>query len=144
MNRRDMLRRLKKGESPLEISILKWEQIASGHGRNLGTDNCALCETYIGLHFVKGHCKGCPVEQKTGRKECAGTPYSDFDNEITPEARRRCALKELEFLKSLRDLPPVETAFTKMLKESRKHGVNFNFCTQRIDDGAKTQNSKQM
>lgn len=93
MDRVEMLKRLGKGEDPLELSIEKWQDIADGKGENLGAYNCALCEVYL----YKG-CRGCFVYEKTKLESCVGTPYYD----VSPFLTKKEALKELEFLKSLR------------------------------------------
>jgi len=90
MNRAEMLKRLKAGENALELSIEKWQDIVDGTGKHLSR-NCALCEVYL--------CKvGCPV----GLLGCIGTPFSDYRNATSKQARREAAVKEVEFLKSLR------------------------------------------
>jgi len=94
MNRAEMLRRLKAGEDPLELSIEKWQDIVDGKGRNSGAKNCALCEAL--------HCGKCSVSDKTGLPSCEGTPYMEFVLCSTKSERLRCAKEELEFLKSLR------------------------------------------
>jgi len=109
MNREEMLKRLRAGEDPLDLSIEKWKDIvnhlksihrASDFDDNLEAqgDNCALCEVHEG-------CQSCPVYERTGRGDCGGTPYWEFN-----VAWRRCDLKamwtaaerELKFLISLK------------------------------------------
>ncbi len=92
MDRTEMLKRLGKGEDPLELSIEKWQDIVDGKGENNGGVNCALCELHLFLD-----CKGCPIFLKTGLTSCGGTPYTWF---IHPS--KEAAIAELEFLKSLR------------------------------------------
>ena len=94
MDRKEMLKRLRRGEDPLEVSIQKWQDIVDGKGEDLGEENCALCKAY-----PRKNCKGCPVAEKTGLLGCEGTPFcmSGSIEEI--------ALAELEFLKSLRKNP---------------------------------------
>ena len=93
MNRTEMLRRLKAGEDPLELSIEKWQDIVDGKGRNNGSENCALCQMFS--------CRVCPIKKKTGFA-CSGTPYFHFGHSHTKLDRLHWAKKELEFLKSLR------------------------------------------
>ena len=90
----------------LQGSIKKWEKIVSGKGVDRGTENCPLCAVFL------PRCDGCPVKERTGRGFCYGSPYDDFSNTFsdtwgesihkadTPK-RKRAALKELKFLKSL-------------------------------------------
>ena len=82
MNKRDMKRRLKAGEDPLELSIEKYNDILDGsmaltrdhvHG-----DYCACCEKYS--HNVG--CDGCPVERKTKKDDCRGTPWKRLDEHL--------------------------------------------------------------
>ena len=119
----------------LKKSIEKWEKIVAEKGKDLGSDNCALC----GLFATKDRkCVGCPVYMKTGEPLCRETPYIDWlkhhayrhfnvllgDCNImfTPcvvecPTCKELAQEELEFLKSL--LP--ETQKTKK-KEKRENG----------------------
>ena len=97
MNRTEMLRRLKKGEDPLEISIQKWQDIVDGKGKDLGSNNCALCEKFNNSEF---NCHGCAVQQKTKRLGCRGSPYEIVTDET--KISKSLAQEELEFLKSLR------------------------------------------
>jgi len=101
-----------KTSRALEQAIRKWEAIVAGSGRDLGPENCALCQ----LFYYK-NCVGCPVYQSTGLRYCAGSPYEEWSyygyrsatdgGDIVPY---ELAKKELEFLKSLRN--PV-TDFSK-------------------------------
>jgi len=109
MNREEMLRRLKAGEDPLDLSIEKWEDIvnhlksirrASDFDESLEAqgDNCALCEVHEG-------CRSCPVCKRTGRENCSGTPYWEFRlawRRYDLRAMRIAAERELEFLISLK------------------------------------------
>ena len=97
MNRQEMLERLAKGEDPLELSIQKWQDIVDGKGQDEGDLNCALCEEYS-----PKDCEGCPIREKTGKSDCADTPYFGYQDKMTKPAKLRWAKKELEFLKSLR------------------------------------------
>jgi hypothetical protein len=93
MNRREMLQRLKDGESPLEVSIQKWQDIVDGTGINESSDNCALCET------TDTTCDNCLIQIKTGIS-CRKTPYSLYCKRPT----KSNAQAELDFLKSLREV----------------------------------------
>ena len=109
MNREEMLRRLKAGEDPLDLSIEKWEDIvnhlksirrASDFDESLEAqgDNCGLCEVHEG-------CRSCPVCKRTGRENCSGTPYWEFRlawRRYDLRAMRIAAERELEFLISLK------------------------------------------
>lgn len=55
MTRDEMLALLKEGYSPVEVSIRKWQNIISSGGKDLGKNNCALCELYC------GECDECPL-----------------------------------------------------------------------------------
>lgn len=84
----------------LELSITKWETIwawMTAHpGEFLndgGTQSCALCRKYC----LEYSCEGCPVQERTGRSFCEGSPYYAFDYTKAIRAKR-----ELDFLKSLR------------------------------------------
>lgn len=86
----------------LEASIAKWEKNA--RVRNLDnaqiySDTCALCDL-----FYEDDCTGCPVQRKTGLKECSGTPWVDcceIKNDDDIEGFRAAAREEVKFLKSL-------------------------------------------
>lgn len=97
MNRQEMLLRLKNGEDPLELSILKWQDIVDGTGKNLHDLNCALCQTH-----KDRYCRGCVVKQRTGESWCEATPYYQYWHANTKKTRHEAAEKEVEFLKSLR------------------------------------------
>lgn len=93
MDRTEMLKRLRKGEDPLELSIEKWQDIVDVKGENLGAYNCALCELYLS----RG-CNGCVIYEKTKCSGCLGTPYE----KCIHYSSLKDVLEELEFLKSLR------------------------------------------
>ena len=97
MNREEMLKRLRKGEDPLDLSIQKWRDIVDGKGVDDGMKNCALCEKF---NKFEG-CYGCPVAEKTGQCFCEGTPYERIGYPIS----KRLALAELRFLESLKKEP---------------------------------------
>lgn len=46
MNRKEMLRRIKAGDKPIDIFIDKWIDILEGIGYDLLSNNCATCELY--------------------------------------------------------------------------------------------------
>ena len=109
MNREEMLKRLKAGEDPLDLSIEKWKDIVDclnqiqqveefGEELEAGRDNCALCEVYRNCHL-------CPVSEWTHKKGCVGTPYDDFKlvrRVGDLKTMRIAAEQELEFLISLK------------------------------------------
>lgn len=95
MNRSEMLKRLEAGEDALELSIEKWQDIVDGKGKNYDSLNCALCESIP-------TCKLCIIFKKTGESDCEETPYEKYDEAHTTKQRKKYALEELEFLKSLR------------------------------------------
>jgi len=106
-----MLKRLKAGEDPLDLSIEKWKDIVNhlneiqcveDFNKELeeGEENCALCEVYGAKD-----CKDCPVYQRTGKEGCLGTPYSEFKWACIKgmlKDMQRFARWELEFLISLK------------------------------------------
>lgn len=110
---------LKKGYSPLEVSIKKWEEIVAGTGTDMGTANCALCFTYMkpmkkgatisdiftvsNIFIEYQGCGNCPVKLSTGEEYCSHTPYDEFTGTIPlSSCYINAAKKELKFLKSLR------------------------------------------
>ena len=114
MTRKTMLRRLRRGDDPLMLSIRKWEDIVKGTGKDEGNGNCALC-----ARFRADDCVECPVQEHTGESGCSGTPYEDFKwAEGATYHSLEAALQELTFLKSLslslkRSVNPVMNAITK-------------------------------
>lgn len=95
-------------------SIEKWEKIVAGTGVDNAMENCPLCREFLSL----GSCTGCPVDSKTNRPLCKGTPYVAFAdfmerlpvyrtpiNHLPSQDDRteatRLAQAELDFLKSL-------------------------------------------
>lgn len=116
----------KKAAKALDKSIRHWmEIIAASHTTPLGeigmgVEECPLCEK-----FWDADCVDCPIMQKTGKPYCNKTPYYDVydvqreyrntiaynqhDGTKAKELRRRfhkAALREFEFLKSLREPTP--------------------------------------
>ena len=106
----------------LEGSIEKWDNIVNNGGSDHGTGNCPLCRTFL---LYGGHCKGCPVEKKTGEAGCGDTPYSKwYDHKehnhkngyLAPIECRWCrkyAEDELKFLQSLLPTPALPTSEVK-------------------------------
>jgi hypothetical protein len=66
MTRKQMLKLLEKGKDPLDISIMKWEDVVAGKGPASGSMNCACCEAnekdcyscVIGRYAEKRYDKG--------------------------------------------------------------------------------------
>lgn len=92
----------------LQDSIAKWEFISKldlvelDHLLNGGLTTCALCMKYHEYYEPEpGGCIGCPVYQRTNLRGCDGTPYHYFVESSFPHNKRRYAIEELEFLKSL-------------------------------------------
>ena len=89
-------------------SIRHWKRIARGKEASHGTENCALCQ-----EFYHSDCRGCPVQEQTGKVSCRGTPYVKFfnlaDSNCWPAEGRwarnpgavRAAEKEVKFLKGI-------------------------------------------
>lgn len=104
----------KRAEKALRGSIKKWEGIRYRGERDMGIENCPLCQLYCKPE--EKFCKPiCPVKRKTGRDLCRGTPYDRWLNEIrrlmrgtgvverravTPK-QRRIATRMIKFLRSL-------------------------------------------
>ena len=107
----------------LEKSIKHWEENAKALNQSdvkIGCHNCALCNIFhtSGDKFSgTGCCWNCPVSKKTGDRFCQGTPYvsalkyynlwrSSKFNSLSKshygKMFRDFAMKEVEFLKSLR------------------------------------------
>jgi hypothetical protein len=91
----------KRTLTALRGSITKWESIVAGTDIDKGADNCPLCAIFTHRRNPKevddnSSCKGCPVYEKTGRFQCEGSPYYDYDPETLSTA-----IAELNFLKSL-------------------------------------------
>lgn len=102
MDKKEMSARLKKGEDPLELAIEKWQDIVEGKGKEEGWQNCALCARY-----GNSVCQGCPVSA-TGHMVCERTPYTEYTKAVEQKASKeillKIARKEVEFLKSLRQM----------------------------------------
>ena len=111
----------KKTLKALNGSIQHWEQIIEGSEDENGIHNCSLC---IFFYYRLGNykfCEGCPVEEKTGKSNCYGSPYwkwfkifqsdADFDENLprkwqnlSKKFQKKAILAaeaELKFLKSL-------------------------------------------
>ncbi len=107
-----------KGELALEKSIRKWNDIVRGVGVDRASSNCELCKNHRDDIVID--CSGCPVYEEAQISGCRGTPYEEFIehyDEKHPQGHGewskngrvikcdKCvelAIKELEFLKSLR------------------------------------------
>ena len=84
-----MLRRLRVGEDPLDLSIEKWKDIIDSlqkiqhaweFNENLeqGGGNCALCEKFGKVREGFPDCRCCPIYKETGAHNCLNTPYYEF------------------------------------------------------------------
>lgn len=94
MDREEMIRRLDAGEDPLEVSIVKWEEIRDGSTGGIKSSTCALCWN------CNEHCNKCVVYKDTGRRVCHGTPWYDYARNKTKYSAGRMVM----FLKSLREV----------------------------------------
>jgi hypothetical protein len=104
----------------LEKSIEHWAaNLAAKDPKDVrvGAGNCALCDL-----FFADLCEGCPVMQRSGEMRCIGTPYRDATTALdrwSEDLRgnfpiilgglarsrwREAAKRELEFLRSLREI----------------------------------------
>ena len=106
-----MLKRLKAGEDPLDLSIEKWRNVVKHLYKitrfeeydwevEMGACNCALCFVY-----ARYKCNGCPIKKATGYGSCDKTPYESFREarmDKNLEGMRKAAIAELKFLKSLK------------------------------------------
>lgn len=55
MNKKQMIKRLKAGEKPIDLAIEKWEGILEGKGYDKRSKNCSLC-------YIFNYCKDCPTD----------------------------------------------------------------------------------
>ena len=98
----------------LRGSIAKWQRIVEGHGTDQGPYNCPLCakfnKAFLRTFVDPIGCEGCPVQEKSGKPGCLGTPYETIEElyevEGMPEDEREDKLDdackaELAFLISL-------------------------------------------
>jgi hypothetical protein len=92
MHRQEMIRRLKEGEDPLEVSILGWKDTRETL-ENKDSSTCALC------YITNDNCDDCVIAEHTGFIACLDTPYGDYDEDPT----RLNASRMITFLKSLRE-----------------------------------------
>jgi hypothetical protein len=93
MNREEMIKQLKAGKNPLDVSIKKWHDIVNKKTDDdgLSGDNCALCFIH------KENCKACPIYKKTFKQQCKGTPYIEIhDNSGT--TREEAQIRMYHFL----------------------------------------------
>ena len=107
-----MIDRLEAGESAIDLSIEKWQDIVDALEKavdidqydwtlELGASNCALCHQYTD----DDDCCACPIYETTG-KECEDTPYrewSDAEGERDLIAMREAAKEELAFLRMVKE-----------------------------------------
>lgn len=109
MDHIEMMRRIERGESLIDITIEKWKDVANGTGLCLGTLNCALC--YV--HF-DNRCKNCIISKFTGLSSCDNTPFrewwihyvsehygKDSDTRNCPDCKS-IAHREVEFLEQVK------------------------------------------
>lgn len=65
----------KKTATALDRSIAHWDRFAAGTARkneDIGADDCPLCTLF---HKNARGCEGCPVEERTRRNYCQGSPF---------------------------------------------------------------------
>jgi len=76
--------KLDKDIKALQESIDHWKKdvVDEGGIGHAGHENCPLCHMYYykSAHFsTRAHkCEGCPIQQKTGKIACLGSPYHDW------------------------------------------------------------------
>lgn len=77
----------------------KWDYLARGEEPE--TLECALCVAFVpadaGSTSVRS-CRKCPVRHRTGRRDCADTPYWDWHCGHSKERRIAAAKAERRFL----------------------------------------------
>jgi len=80
-----MLILLKKGSTPIEVSITKWKNVLAYMEEGnyvqaalvgISSKNCALCYKYGRERYRS--CHGCPIAEATHVSNCTGTSYNDF------------------------------------------------------------------
>lgn len=95
----------------LQDEITHWENISNGIEIDFRISNSPLCQNFIGNRI----CYQCPVQDRTGKPHCNGTPigawqnhhFSVHNNFTCFYIKKGCnecqelAQKELDFLKSL-------------------------------------------
>jgi hypothetical protein len=82
----------------LRGSIDKWRGIAEGTESDCGPANCPLCREFF---YKTLRCCGCPVMEKTGKANCIGTPYVDWDDLLDSIA----ADVDLDSINNINDVP---------------------------------------
>ena len=103
MNRQEMLALLAQGESPIDVSIKKWQDIVDACASSLpyqemGADNCALCETTK----AKWNCADCPYMMYYGHS-CLNAAFSDFYVARNKSERLRAAQAMVEELEAIKN-----------------------------------------
>ncbi len=110
----------------LEESIEKWQIVVNQNGTDNDRLGCALCDKY---HEGESSCNNCPVKKKTGRALCYDTPYKEWHGHRVEvhgniyvdggcSTCKELAMKELEFLKSLR--PESNDSLEKSIEKWRQ------------------------
>lgn len=107
-----------KTRTALEESIEHWKEIERGEGVDLGTYSCALCMEFR-THFAEPDCKGCPVAQKTGRRYCYDSPYSEWDNAMERLGRQMDDYNRVVDTPELVKLARAERKFLESLREKK-------------------------
>ena len=59
-----------------------WDRTSRGLGNKV---DCPLCVMFITGKFSDNWCLGCPIQQKTEKKYCENTPYTDWHANKTYE-----------------------------------------------------------
>ena len=101
----------KKQVKALECSIVKWEKIVAGSGRDAGPENCPCCRIWHqNYQPEKVSCVGCPICLYSCHDMCAETPYSEWEGFadededgrfVTNAKTLKMAKAELAFLKKV-------------------------------------------
>lgn len=61
----------KATRTALEGSIKKWEDVLAGKIKEMGPENCPLCDIF----YNRVNCGKCPVKVSTGAPTCENSPY---------------------------------------------------------------------
>jgi len=98
----------------IELAVIKWENIVYREGFDRGGQDCFLCQKYPSGCFSRNAYK-CPIYEITDRINCGNTPYEEWmkhhfkkhddfihSRKIRCKTCKKLAIKELEFLKSLK------------------------------------------
>ena len=112
-----MKRLLRNGVNPVEVSIVKWNDIVFGVGQKRGSSNCALCEKYM-----SSTCYECPIVRMNPSENCkiSGSTYKSGSYRAMLELLERVRLHQL--LEKF-GVPDVWNVKKKVVRAKKKNGV---------------------